>query len=584
MVARRLAWGGWVTAICTAASVVALALPGEAAAWYGPPPVTAPSLWPTVYTAVSGTTSTAGLSGEAAAAVGTANVAASATPALTALGTFSIAAGGLTAGYLVGSQLNKWFGISSAIIGNNDPYAAGAYTSRLIGWGWAGSDQTGPYGSWWPSLPAAVKAGACVAGCWLATIQVDGIGAYPIWNTCGVDCGATNSLIAASTAITAGTHSFEASVLSHYVTPSAMVGAVTRAPLTPYVAQPYEMSNTAWGNAPADPGTGSQVATDVRAALEAGSPATDLAINQWIDPTYEGETSPSFVMPSCAGLTYTQCVQALQAAGHVGTITRVDLGRETADLTACAECVVSSSITYGATALLADPVTLTANPTPLPLELQALATMNETATAYAARLGLTTVTVVELSESNSDPLRGPLVPVRVSFPLPSGTATVSVPASGEGPVVDPTKRIPGPGTSVTVYVNAPSMPPVEGGVGGCEPWLTASPDLTPLTGLQLGDKFPFGVFTWVGDFLAVFNPAPTAPAFTFPVKYPTDTSGNLSTYDYEVNLNFWDAYQATIRTVSSWVLWVGAIIYLASSFLKLPFGNPADAVDEGLPL
>lgn len=144
---------------------------------------------------------------------------------------------------------------------------------------------------------------------------------------------------------------------------------------------------------------------------------------------------------------------------------------------------------------------------------------------------------------------------------------------------------------IDLYYNPTSAPPVSdptgsgaggGGGGGCDPWVSTSLDMTPLTEVDLGDKFPFGIFTWVGTFLGQFDVTSDAPSWTFPMDIPsTGVSPEYELGDFTIDLEWADSYMATIRTLIAFALWVGAIWFLATSLLGFrAAGDPAEATDE----
>lgn len=216
--------------------------------------------------------------------------------------------------------------------------------------------------------------------------------------------------------------------------------------------------------------------------------------------------------------------------------------------------------------------------------------VNETYTDYVARLQadgwLGTVTDVELSVD--DPSVGPEAIQRISITGQSGAWYRSV-----WPTTWPRIAIDAP---LTIYHNsatapiapadpADDEPPDGGGVfdsGGCDPWLTASPDFSPLTSLNFGSKFPFGLFSWVGGILGGLSVTPDAPNWDFHIVIPaTSVSSETDLGHFVVDLTYFDDYMSTVRLILTFVLWVGAVWFFATALLGLRApGNPAEAVDE----
>ncbi len=100
-------------------------------------------------------------------------------------------------------------------------------------------------------------------------------------------------------------------------------------------------------------------------------------------------------------------------------------------------------------------------------------------------------------------------------------------------------------------------------------------DFSPITDADLGGKFPFAVITWVGTWLGALVSDPDAPVFDFTnPTYWGDTH-------YTVDLEVLDSYMATIRTLLSWCIWVGAVWWFGTRLLGFRHtGDPGAAVDD----
>lgn len=215
----------------------------------------------------------------------------------------------------------------------------------------------------------------------------------------------------------------------------------------------------------------------------------------------------------------------------------------------------------------------------------------ETYTDYITRLQaegwVGTATLIELDPY--DPTIGPEAVSKVGVTGTSGTWRRSLWPSTWPQVASD--------TDLTIYHNPDTAPPVApdptdeesppgGGdvfdPGGCEPWLEAEPDFSPLTGLSFGTKFPFGLFGWVAGALAVFDVTPEAPSWSFAITIPaTSVSSAYELGNFDVDLEAFSPYMADVRLVLSFVLWLGAAWYFATALLGLRApGNPAEAVDE----
>lgn len=212
--------------------------------------------------------------------------------------------------------------------------------------------------------------------------------------------------------------------------------------------------------------------------------------------------------------------------------------------------------------------------------------LNETYTDYLERLALAgwigSATTTE--ETTDSPEVGPEAVTRVK--LDAGTRTYY---TATWPGTPPRIAL---DADLDLWHNSADAPivsdPGEGEEGGvdpgsdCEPWLEAEPDLSPLTGLDFGDKFPFALFGWVAGVIELFDVEPTAPSWDFHIVIPANpVGGPWDVGHLVIDLDWLDDYMSTIRLILTFVLWVGAIWYFATALLgfRAP-GNPAEAVDD----
>ena len=318
-------------------------------------------------------------------------------------------------------------------------------------------------------------------------------------------------------------------------------------------------------------------------------------------PTWSGGSitnvgGAKFSMPDVTGKSESDAESAINAyyASNSWTApayTIVTLGTAGAVITKPAGAVVTTS--PGATTTLASPattVTLTENPDPLPVViLQPLPW--ETGSAYAARLGALGIKVS-------------LIPT--GSPV-SGYGPDEVIAPADVPVGDttwtdtPGTRVPG-GATVTVPVNistatAPTGDPNTSSGGtvtipstnNC----TCVIDFSPLQSLDLGSKFPFGMFTYASGIIGDFNVTPQAPDFNLTAQ-ATGVNGHNLSAPYDVNLGDTSAnhigtmlntYMGYWRDLLSFLLWVGAIWLVATKLLGFHAGGDVTgAMDDGDPL
>lgn len=291
-------------------------------------------------------------------------------------------------------------------------------------------------------------------------------------------------------------------------------------------------------------------------------------INERLDNTY---TPPQFSMPDCIGQTEGFCTTLLELAGWEGELTIGEATLEESNPALAPEAVVVQTYTPGTQLDRGVAITLTLNPNsdnmPLDLPEPLPGPEGETYTQYVTRLQelgyIGTATLEELSENLGDPERGP------------GDAVTTAPHPGTRIRV---------GDPVIVRVNPPSWPEPPGAPGGggggpscnCP---TNALNLDPITSQSYGDSFPFGVFTMAAGIIGAFNVSPDAPSWTFDLSNVHLTEG-----DYAVDLQAFDPYMAIIRTLISWVLWIGAIWWLGTRLLGFKAGgDPQEAVDDALP-
>lgn len=574
---------GLVVLVTVFATVAGTTAPTAGALGYTGLPSTVianPANWGGTYNLATGVTTFTPTASEGA-------VVARAMTASGLLTTAGLAAGALGAGVLIGSGIDRWFHISCRISSTCAPgdllgshnatfydvrYYSGSGTLTGVGVGVPTGAAAGYYVGFNANQISWVD--------WICCSVSNGIFGWPDADTIGVYSGqalsqdledaADNWIAEAGT----GTKVIYSDYMGVRVTQAEMEDLieVDTAPV-PYTSQPVGVNVTI----PTDPGTGSSEATAIRAALLSGDDETDVAIAMLVDPDYEGLDSATFEMPDCEGLTAAACLALLEAEGWVGSSSSNDLGIDDAVLALGGGLVTTTNPAAGVGAIAPDAdIELNLNPDPMPLELVAQLA-NETGSAYLTRIGFEgDVTYVTLPVETSDPARGPDSPVRVQAPAPAGgTRSIAVPLPGLDP---PAQRVPNdPGTEITVYLNSPDMPPVDGGGGGCEPWMSAEPDFTPITGLELGDKFPFGIFVWADELLDAFTTSAVAPGW----DHPMPSAGTHPVADYSWDLSFFDDYMNIWRQLLSFCLWIGAIWYIGTSLLGVRgAGDPGEAIDD----
>jgi hypothetical protein len=227
--------------------------------------------------------------------------------------------------------------------------------------------------------------------------------------------------------------------------------------------------------------------------------------------------------------------------------------------------------------------------------------LNETASQYRQRLRaagfLGTITLLENAGPEVLPEFGPLVVTEIE------TSTATVELLDPWPSPPPTMAIPGTSSEIVVHHNPESAPapgpddpggandpppgnappPGDGGainVGDCH---CPPPDFSPITELDYGDRFPFGVVSMVsGLFGTTLYASPDAPSFDF--DFTSFHAGGFGPYDlghYDVDLDVLDAYAAVMRTIIAWALWIGGLWWFGSRWLGFHgSGDPGEVVDE----
>jgi len=231
--------------------------------------------------------------------------------------------------------------------------------------------------------------------------------------------------------------------------------------------------------------------------------------------------------------------------------------------------------------------------------------LNETYTAYRTRLRaagfLGTITLSENAGAGILPEFGPNVVTQVE--VQTTTATTTYPLLSPWPDPSPTISVPGEDTEITIEHNpdtAPqpdpgdpgssedpppgNAPPPGGGdsigPGDCS---CPPPDFSPLTGLDFGDRFPFGVVSLVvGTLGTTLYAAPDAPVFDLVVNDgEIGGVGIPGGGHYVVDLDVMDDYVSVVRTLVSWCIWIGGLWWFGSRWFGFKGGGDVGAaVDE----
>jgi hypothetical protein len=167
-------------------------------------------------------------------------------------------------------------------------------------------------------------------------------------------------------------------------------------------------------------------------------------------------------------------------------------------------------------------------------------------------------------------LLDPWPELSVALPIPGEDAEVTIQHNGsDAPPAD--------GSDVPGEI-PPGVPPIS--VGDCT---CPAPDFSPVTDIDYGEKFPFGVVVLVSDFLGTtVYASPDAPSFDF--DFTEFQAAGFGPYDlghYVVDLDVLDSYASTVRTLLAFVVWIGGLWWFGSRWFGFKgSGDPGEAVDE----
>jgi hypothetical protein len=333
------------------------------------------------------------------------------------------------------------------------------------------------------------------------------------------------------------------------------------------------------------------------------------------DPLNPSET---FTMPSCIGLTVAQCESLIEDAATAAnrpapeiTIGVADLGEfdplrppRVVIITVPAEdAEVESGTPIG-------PITITINPDPMPIQIPEPLPF-ETYLEYILRLQLLGLvgSATEANWEDGDPELGPdmvlapsLVPVALGYVWPNNVQ-LEDPEYLPSPVPQNDPDIPDveftynpttwpeigdpespafPDPSIPPPTAPPFNDPNYDPAGNCSGYLRATPNWKPLTELNVGSRFPFGVVTYLAGVLSVLLVTPDAPVFEF--SFELAAVGNFAGADqleYRVDLDVLDPYMTVIRTIISVLIWIGGLWYLGSALLGFrAAGDIGDGYEE----
>jgi hypothetical protein len=125
----------------------------------------------------------------------------------------------------------------------------------------------------------------------------------------------------------------------------------------------------------------------------------------------------------------------------------------------------------------------------------------------------------------------------------------------------------GPNTTASDCEPDVPNPVAGGGTGTCDPGSIPPIDLTPLTGISFGDKFPFGFLAWIRDGLTSWESDVEAPSFHVPLL------GHWVDDGVPVSLAPLDPVVPYIRAGIMIMATFGLFYFLATGFLGLGGGS-----------
>jgi hypothetical protein len=297
-------------------------------------------------------------------------------------------------------------------------------------------------------------------------------------------------------------------------------------------------------------------------------------------------------LAQAAGEIQTQPSTAAEYASPPAGGAAIDLGTRGSTLTGPQLAAARAKLADGSTASRAASVQIAASMTPLTV-LQPLP--NETYTDYETRLQASGYlgTITDVAESTALSGYGPNAVTRVQFSDTTGATRILDPLAwpGTAPQMNANAALTvrhNPSTATPVPTDGTSSssgsdPALSGTDSGC----SCPPfDFTPLTGLSLGSKFPFGVFGYMSTVLGWFDVTPVAPGFDINVH-----AGGTSAHPiagpghYSGTLDAFSPYMSIVRDLITVALWVGAIWFVGTRLLGFNAGGDlTEAADDGMVL
>jgi hypothetical protein len=346
--------------------------------------------------------------------------------------------------------------------------------------------------------------------------------------------------------------------------------------------------------------------TQLAAALCALGIGSGCSANDPTTPAHKAQidvlkkaADPTFgfpVAPNCAGLSSSACVTAFSTAGFTATPTVSTASFSGADVAKPPSTVITQSPGASVAADPASTVTITVNPAAVDMPFAIPRPLvGETYADYIARIQslgyLGAITYIDLDDTSGDPDLGPSGVPRVGIQIGTNTTTVQE-LTKSWPIPNPQIKA---GSGITVYRNPTDFPavtpeptPVDPanpppyepgagtpgtGVGGnCGPTVPTV-DFAPITGVDFGSKFPFGIFGYIASALSPLVASPSAPVFDVPIYLMGDS------FSLHVDFSPADPYMATIRLLMEIGIGITAVWLLAGSLLGFKAGSAGGGLD-----
>lgn len=312
----------------------------------------------------------------------------------------------------------------------------------------------------------------------------------------------------------------------------------------------------------------SEVTKKIAAAIEGQSGNAPAAVGEKIASQIPGSGVENpyakITVPSCDGLSATDCIALLESVGLTPSVAYLDWGTAVIpdvnleepilSLEAQAEKVQSVSPKTGVKVVKGSKVEVVANPDieGMPLIVPSDPAPGETVEEYTEKrlepmAPVWTVNEETLTDATLDPGYDPSTVVR---PLPK-------PGTRMDPAAEP---------EIDVKVNPPTAPVVGGGGGDCGGTIGAV-DWSPLN-QPVGSKFPFGVFGFFVGWIGGWEAGDGAPPDWTVTFLPEGVFGSKG-LETQIDLAFMAPVVGPARLLFLFASFVGLLWFLGTAAAKL---------------